>query len=46
LFFGIFCGFGAFAGLTLETVRQLQASNSDPAYHQKFSRGGRSRGRP
>ena len=46
LFFGIFFGFGAFAGLTLETVRQLQASNSDPAYHQKVSRGGGSRKAP
>jgi hypothetical protein len=46
LFFGIFCGFGAFAGLTLETVRQLQASTSDPAYHHKFARGGGSRKRP
>jgi hypothetical protein len=46
LFFGIFCAFGAFAGFTLETVRQLQASNPDPAYHQKWSRGGRSRERP
>jgi uncharacterized membrane protein YadS len=46
LFFGIFCGFGAFAGLTLETVRQLQASTSDPAYRHKFSRGRGSRNRP
>ncbi|MCT0231316.1 hypothetical protein KQ306_10700 [Synechococcus sp. CS-1324] len=46
LFFGIFCAFGAFAGLTLETVRQLQASNPDPAYHQTFSRGRRDPDRP
>lgn len=42
---GIFCGFGAFAGLTLETMRQLQDSTSDPAYNQKASRGGGSRTR-
>jgi hypothetical protein len=40
LYCGIFCGFGAFVGLTLETVRQLQVSTSDPASHHKFSRGG------
>jgi len=38
LFFAIFCGFGAFAGLTLETVRQLQLSNPDPAYHPRSLR--------
>jgi hypothetical protein len=32
LYFAIFCAFGAVAGLTLETVRQLQARNPDPAY--------------
>jgi uncharacterized membrane protein YadS len=46
LYFGIFCGFGAFAGLTLETVRQLQASNPDPAYHPRSQRGGSGRERP
>ena len=34
LYFAIFCAFGAVAGLTLETVRQLQARNPDPAYHR------------
>lgn len=34
VFFVIFCVFGAVAGLTLETVRQLQAGNPDPAYHR------------
>ncbi len=34
LYFVIFCAFGAVAGLTLETVRQLQARNPDPAYHR------------
>jgi hypothetical protein len=34
LYFAIFFAFGAVAGLTLETVRQLQAHNPDPAYHR------------
>lgn len=34
IYFAIFCAFGAVAGLTLETVRQLQARNPDPAYHR------------
>jgi hypothetical protein len=34
IYFVIFCAFGAVAGLTLETVRQLQARNPDPAYHR------------
>ncbi|MGB5240005.1 MAG: hypothetical protein WBN80_05100 [Prochlorococcaceae cyanobacterium] len=46
LFFSIFCAFGAFAGLTLETVRQLQATNPDPAYHPRTLRGGSGRDRP
>ncbi len=46
LFFSIFCAFGAFAGLTLETVRQLQATNPNPAYHPRTLRGGSGRDRP
>lgn len=34
LYFVMFCAFGAVAGLTLETVRQLQVRNPDPAYHR------------
>lgn len=34
IFFVIFTAFGTVAGLALETVRQLQAGNPDPAYHR------------
>ncbi|MBC1261850.1 hypothetical protein FQK07_11365 [Synechococcus sp. BSF8S] len=39
--------FGTLAGMAIETVRQLQVTNPDPAYRQPVLRGGgRSKGRP
>lgn len=31
--------FGTLAGMAIETVRQLQVTNPDPAYHQPLLRG-------
>lgn len=35
---------GGIAGMAIETVRQLQAINPDPAYHKGRTRGGGSSG--
>ncbi|MCT0201296.1 hypothetical protein KQ302_09995 [Synechococcus sp. CS-602] len=38
--------FACLAAMAIETVRQLQVSNPDPAYHQSPGRWGRPRNRP
>lgn len=41
----LLASFGSLGGMAIETVRQLQATNPDPAYHKKVSRMGRRRDR-
>ena len=36
----LLAAFGSLAGMAIETVRQLQATNPDPAYHQRRGRNG------
>ncbi len=38
--------FGTLAGMAIETVRQLQVTNPDPAYRKPVLRGGHPRERP
>jgi hypothetical protein len=41
----LLASFGSLGGMAIETVRQLQVTNPDPAYHRKVYRTGRSRDR-
>ena len=36
----LLAAFGSLVGMAIETVRQLQATNPDPAYRQRRGRGG------